>query len=285
MALPKRVGGAGEGAKVTNPTLNAARDYMAFGLAVIALSGKMPNAKHHPHGLHSAFTQADSLAEDVTRAFTDERTTGVGIVCNFPLIVVDIDGEEGAQAWKELAGDEFMPDSWVAKTGRGLHLYFASWQPTRTTKLGEKLDLKGQGGYVAAPPSLHPDGHRYEWIAHPFGPLPEAPQELTEHLEWKAERRSAAVEGRAYFPRRREQFEDGKWWALPSFDGLINTVREAPSGSRNEKLNWAAYNMAREGAGDEEFAELLGAATDSGLTEREAMTTIRSGIKSGRSER
>jgi hypothetical protein len=71
------------------------------------------------------------------------------------------------------------PNRWVAKTGRGLHLWYSSIEPSGSMKLGTLLDLKGQGGYVAAPPSLHPDGHRYTWLLEPDDEPPmEAPDAL-----------------------------------------------------------------------------------------------------------
>jgi hypothetical protein len=35
------------------------------------------------------------------------------------------------------------------------------------------LDLKADGGYVIAPPSLHASGRRYRWVEEPEGLCPE----------------------------------------------------------------------------------------------------------------
>jgi hypothetical protein len=65
--------------------------------------------------------------------------------------------------------------------------------------------------------------------------------------------------------------------------GLARVVREAPIGERNDKLNWAAFRAGEHisagifGPADAE-SELLAAALNAGLTETEALRTIRSGL-------
>ena len=64
--------------------------------------------------------------------------------------------------------------------GGGRHIYFAHPGGAVRNKVGiaQGLDLRGDGGYVVAPPSMHPSGRRYEWEVsrHPDGtplaPLP-----------------------------------------------------------------------------------------------------------------
>lgn len=50
--------------------------------------------------------------------------------------------------------------------GGGRHLYFA--HPGGLTRnragLGQGIDLRGDGGYIVAPPSIHPSGRPYEWV-------------------------------------------------------------------------------------------------------------------------
>src|SRR5208282_4586638 len=52
-----------------------------------------------------------------------------------------------------------------ATTGKGLHLYFdlpAECGPVPCSA-GDGLDIRGDGGYVVAPPSVHPNGNTYAW--------------------------------------------------------------------------------------------------------------------------
>lgn len=56
------------------------------------------------------------------------------------------------------------------KTGRGRHYYFLYPKDTdirNFTRRYPGIDLRGEGGYVLAPPSLHPSGKIYEWVIKP----------------------------------------------------------------------------------------------------------------------
>lgn len=279
--------------------IDAARDYLDRGLSVIALTGKMPNGKVHPHGLHDAFTgllahgdhPTDSYLYDgcpgcvMPRAFKHSQTTGIGILTGPVYHVVDIDGEEGAAQWKALVGaDDYMPTRWVARTGRGLHLWFGSIEPWPTTKLGAKLDFKGVGGYVAAPPSLHPDGHRYEWLLEPGADAPFAmPAALLDHLrETRALKEAALVTKQMNRPVPLDQRLPGLIYRDASFEGVIQHVRDAGEGNRNNLLFWAAATMRDDGASEEDFEALFDAAQSAGLPRWEARRTIQSAMSDAR---
>lgn len=263
--------------------LDAALDY-AFnrGLRVIALSGKQPNGRVHPHGLKDALSAAEP-ATAFDAAFAHASTTGVGILTGMPYYVVDIDGEEGARAWMEMVGEEeFIPDRWVARTGRGLHLWVGSAYRFPTARLADKLDFKGEGGYVAAPPSRHPDGHEYEWLLPPSPVLPPLEMPLSlERLLLRRQREQEAkmVSRRAVRLQARRPLEDGVLYAVATFGGIIDRVRAEPEGNRNAVLYWAARTMVEEGADDEDLEELLNAAIESGLQRRESRLTIRSAVR------
>ena len=261
--------------------VDAARDYLSRNLCVIALNGKQPNGRVHPHGLHDSL---DSLAllnngREIEVAFNHPLTTGIGILTRYPYFVVDIDGEEGVKTWKRIAGkDDYIPASWVVRTSRGLHLWFADWTARSSCKLGPLLDLKAEGGYVAAPPSAHPDGGKYIWLLPPGDDPPmEAPPGLIRLLDEQDALRAQKVITREQRKRvRHEQFEDGKWWATWGFEGLLKAVREMRTGERNSTLYWAAYTMTEDGADEEDFEQLREAAMTAGLNARETRLTVRS---------
>jgi hypothetical protein len=110
------------------------------------------------------------------------RDVNVGIATGAGLVVLDIDyRHDGGDALAELEHrHRRLPPTVSAETGGGgEHLYFS----TRTKvgcsvgKLGHGLDVRGDGGYVVGPPSIHPDtGRPYVWDNHPdeveLAPLP-----------------------------------------------------------------------------------------------------------------
>lgn len=272
---------------MTSPLVEAAVEYLNLGLSVIALTGKTPNVRVHKAGLHQALSGAPD-PEDITGVLTDvfehPDTTGIAIVIPYPYVVVDIDGEQGAEQWVELVG--FKPDdelgvTWVAKTGRGLHLWYASTQPTGTIKLGPKLDLKAQGGYVAAPPSRHPDGGTYRWLIAPSAEVPpkEVPEPLARRIEDHVFDRAMAMESKrirqiAWGPKYVEG--DHVFYAQAGHDALIEGMSKAEEGNRNNYLHWAAATLAEEGGSDDEFETLADVALRMGLDPVEVKRTIRS---------
>lgn len=273
---------------MTSPLVAAAVEYLNLGLSVIALTGKTPNVKVHKAGLHQALSGApdpDDITGVLTDVFEHPDTTGIAIVIPYPYVVVDIDGEEGAEQWVELVGGADLGESWVAKTPRlpsgGMHLWFACMTPTGSIKLGSKLDLKGQGGYVAVEPSLHPDGGTYQWLIAPSAEEPpkEVPEPLRARIEDHVFDLAYAMENKrirvvAWGPKYTEGAKT--FYAQASHDALIDGMSNAADGNRNNYLHWAAATLAEEGGSDEEFAALADAALKLGLEKVEVKRTIRS---------
>ena len=84
------------------------------------------------------------------------------------IYILDVDGREGEEALRKLeAKYDQLPATASVITGRGRHLYFKSPPekiPCSAGTLGRGLDIRGDGGFIIAPPSLHHSGARYEWI-------------------------------------------------------------------------------------------------------------------------
>ena len=114
--------------------------------------------------------------EDLAR--WDASDFNVCIVTGAPscIVVLDVDSPE-AQA---LVDSLNLPSTPTVRTARGCHLYFkhpGSIVPNGVKIGGVKLDVRGDGGYVIGPGSLHPSGVRYDWMVSPaeadFAPFPE----------------------------------------------------------------------------------------------------------------
>ena len=88
------------------------------------------------------------------------------------LFVLDIDkksgGIESFEALEKNNGK--IPQTLMVKTGGGgAHIYFAypfngDKIPCSASRVAKGVDVKGDGGYVVAPPSLHISGNRYEFL-------------------------------------------------------------------------------------------------------------------------
>jgi hypothetical protein len=113
------------------------------------------------------------------------------------LFVIDIDGEDGEQALRRLeAAHTSLPPTVEAITPRGRHIYF-KWpqSPVRNTaaKVADGIDTRGDGGYVLAPPSLHPSGRRYAWSVDSAAIFAEAPQWLLDRITAPKNRNGKSV--------------------------------------------------------------------------------------------
>ncbi len=79
------------------------------------------------------------------------------------IFVVDVDGSDAEHELQQLE----LPTTVETITARGKHLYFKYPPDTaiRNTagKIAPGIDTRGDGGYVLAPPSIHPSGARYRW--------------------------------------------------------------------------------------------------------------------------
>jgi putative DNA primase/helicase len=112
--------------------------------------------------------------------------------------VVDFDGEPGRAVlrdWIQAHGHEWA-ETRAVKTARGGHLWF-KWPEGQTRiirnsagEIATGVDVRGEGGYVIVPPSIHPDGPAYTWAADPSTPIADAPGWLVE-LAVKASRQES----------------------------------------------------------------------------------------------
>jgi putative DNA primase/helicase len=113
---------------------------------------------------------ATADVDQVQRLWSATPNANIGIATGAPsrVVVLDIDGPEGEERLRALEL-EFgaLPETLQASTSRGRHLYFRDPGDLRNSasQLGKKLDIRADGGYVVAPPSIHPDGSIYQWAS------------------------------------------------------------------------------------------------------------------------
>ena len=115
------------------------------------------------------------------------------------VFVVDLDGVDAENELKNLeARHSALPASVEATTPRpGRHIFFlypaGVRVPNSAKKIAPDIDVRGDGGYVVAPPSIHPSGHAYCWSVDSARTFAAAPDWLLTLIAQPANGAAAAV--------------------------------------------------------------------------------------------
>ena len=96
------------------------------------------------------------------------------------LVVIDVDSEAAKEKLKSIVPNYDLDGVSRTKTGRGWQLFFAHPGTPIQNRAAvlPGLDVRGDGGYVVAPPSIHPNGKQYKWEVPLGDDLPKLPVEL-----------------------------------------------------------------------------------------------------------
>ncbi len=257
----------------------AAVDYAARGWPVLPLRprSKVPATRN---GLHDATTDPDRI----TAWWSRWPDANVGLVTGVAFDVCDLDHDQALDDLDAAAPPEAaVIEGPIVATGKGVHLYVGTTGHGNRAGLLPGVDWRGTGGYVVAPPSIHPSGAAYTWGDQqgygPDRPIEPCPRWLAELVAGPAARPTAATTAPA--PRG-----SASRWAATALDAECGRVATAAPGTRNDALNRAAYSLGQIVAGGgldaaEVAGTLLVAAVRAGLDEREAVATIGSGLRSG----
>lgn len=171
-------------------------------------------------------------------AMWEDANIGIVTGADSGIIVLDVDPRHGGDVTLKqlLAKNEQLTEKVYAKTGGGgWHIVFqhpgfriGNIQGTadRPGVLGPGIDVRGDGGYIVAPPSLHASGQRYAWGVE-FDALPVMPAWLCELL------------------------------AKPSAATPFAVAGEIADGQRNQTLTSMAGSMRRRGMSEEAIYSAL----------------------------
>jgi hypothetical protein len=138
------------------------------------------------HGLNDATTER----ETIVRWWTADPDFNIGIATGKAsgVFVVDVDGCDGELELRKLETEHgALPATIEAITGRdgGRHLYFkmpAGDVRNTASKICPGVDTRGTGGYVLAPPSIHPCGKAYAWSVDCAPTFADPPQWLLDKI-------------------------------------------------------------------------------------------------------
>lgn len=180
------------------------------------------------------------------------------------IFVVDVDGEQGFESLNRLELIYGKLDAPTVITGKGKHLYFKMPENIEIkcsmSKIADHIDIRANGGYVVAPPSIHENGHQYTWKNFvPNQEFPEAPSWLIS-LITNAEKQTSPV------------------------SDVLEEISSTPQGQRNDTLYRRAISLInrsrKEYLNMEKVKEnIIDAAMQSGLSKEEATKTFDNALK------
>jgi hypothetical protein len=132
--------------------------------------------------VQGGFKAATTEKRVIVAAWTARAAANVGIATGVMsgLVVLDVDprnkGDASLAELERIHGA--LPVTATVETGGGgRHFYFAAPEgAVRSGVLADGLDVKADGGYVIAPPSVHRDGGTYRWVNGPTTPLAPCPE-------------------------------------------------------------------------------------------------------------
>lgn len=228
--------------------------------------------------VRNGFKAATRDATTILRQFAAPSAAMIGVPTGHAsgLVVVDVDIKNGAQgqAWLEEHADA-LPQTRTHKTrSGGLHLVFRAPPDVEIRnsagRIAPGIDVRGEGGYIIAPPS---PGYS---VADPTEPA-DMPRWLI--------KRCLAPEPPPPTPDYNGPRTDHPY-TRAALANECTRVASAGEGTRNHTLNLAALKLGHFVASGylvrgEVIADLLAAAKAAGLPHREAEATIQSGLSAG----
>lgn len=261
------------------------------------------NAGKHPRTKHG--WQDGSLDQvRVLNWWIRWPDANIGIVTGAAsgIVVLDVDLDKGGyQAFLRMLDALGRPTllSLVQGTGGGgFHVVYrhpghrvGNSAKALRDRFGPGLDVRGDGGYIVAAPSLHRSGRLYAWQSDLAAPLAPWPVELDQLLQVVAEEQDAGgrVEDLDAWRRVRATGDlDGYWRMI--FRRRLDELRTVTS-NRNDALNAAAFRMGQLVAIGADRAAIEGYLLEAGrilsglgshpMPEREILKTVRSGLDAG----
>lgn len=262
--------------------ISAALTYAASGLPVFPCvpRGKEPAISR---GFYAATTNPQTI-----RRLWRQSDCNIGIPTGSVsgVWVLDIDGDDGEANLHALeARHGALPATREVISGGGRHLWFAyntGEIPSTAGRIGSGIDVRCDGGYVIAPPSIHPSGRAYRWVDE-AAQLADAPAWLIERARRKPR---PSISERALAARRPPCRSSPGCYGAAALRNEIATLAGMPPGGRNHALNRVAFALFQLVAGGEldrgEVVEhLIDACHRNGLVHDDGLPSVVATIRSG----
>ena len=151
--------------------IDAALRYAERGWKVFPLAYGSKKPTEGSRGLHDATTNKQQISE----WWQTDPTLNIGIATGQEsnLTVIDIDGQTGLDSYATIVSQFPKQQTRVVKTPKGHHLYFQYNEEFHTgAGFLDGLDVRTNGGYVVAPPSMVNDQQYYVVKNRDINPIP-----------------------------------------------------------------------------------------------------------------
>lgn len=157
-------------------TIELAAEYVDSGWSVLPVK---PEEKRPFMTNWLQYTKTRATKEMVESWFTNLSGAGVGAVTGKVSNMVVLDVESSCPYPLEDLLKRY-PTQMYSRTGSGGYHLFYQYPTTvshvsNRVRIFEGADLRADGGFIVLPPTVHPNGNRYEWVKRgPLGAFPMA---------------------------------------------------------------------------------------------------------------
>lgn len=272
--------------------------YWREGLSVIPCRGKKPNTAWQK------YQQQRAHKPELLAWISDGAFQTIGIICGAVsgnLVVMDLDSESAVSRYELMFPNLLNTYAVKSGSGKGMHYYYqcdALPQTTRVALAGghHGIELRANGCYVIAPPSIHPDSGM-PYVAANSNPVMRLP-----HMEFVRQWIHGMIRDKYQSPdappppRPLPVLRPKQWTTREAYmrdaylrsamNKQVDRITSASVGTRNTALYMSAQCLGQLiGGGELERATiesmLMNAAITVGLPEIESQKTIASGIDDG----
>ncbi len=142
----------------------AAHEYLDLGFSVMPIGDDKRPIEKWEH------LQDQRVTHDKITLWWDRYPhANVGIITGLVsgIFVLDLDKTEAM----DFSKDKGLPRTPMSITSKGIHVFLDYPSNLLGNRVDKDfgMDIRGEGGYVVAPPSVHPSGVKYEWTKwHPW---------------------------------------------------------------------------------------------------------------------
>jgi len=140
--------------------VNAALELLDMGFSILPVK----RSDKRPYIKWEKYQKSHPTDDDIIRWWNSWPHANIAIICGkiSGIFCVDADGPKGIE-WM----NTHLPKTGVYSiTKKGIHAIYKIPKDSvirNSVRLAPEVDIRGEGGYFVAPPSIHETGHQYRW--------------------------------------------------------------------------------------------------------------------------